>query len=215
MAGHLSVATVVEKNKISSDVAFVILLEVAVTDPNTRQVVETLYLARNNENVLFDPEGKGEPKVYQAANFEINVDEKQGQAPSVTITAQDQTGFIQARQDAYAGGVFSECTMTVVNSARLDKPAEIREKFLVLSSNAKDYVVTFTLGAENMITVAFPKHMQSRDRCAWRFKGYGCGYVGAITTCDYTKDGPNGCKQHFPGQPLPIRALPGLVLMNI
>jgi hypothetical protein len=204
------VATVIEKNKLSSDVAFVILLDIRIVDPNTRAVVETLYIARNNENVVF----QGRP--YQAGNFSIQIDQKNNEAPSVSITAHDQTRHIESRMEASAGGVFSEVVMTVVNTARLDKPPEWQEAFQIVDSNVKNFVVSFRLGAENMLNIRFPKHMQFQDRCAWRYKGYGCGYVGAMPTCSYTKDGANGCKAHFPGSAsLPIRALPGLVPMNI
>jgi hypothetical protein len=214
MARHLSVATVIEKNKVSSNVAFVILLDIKVVDPNTRAVVETMRIARNTEAVLFGKDAQGNPISYQPGNFNVNIDQKQTEASTVTITAQDQTGFIQSRMEAMAGGVFSEVVMTVVNTARLDKPPEWQETFQIVDSNVKDFVVTFRLGAENMLNIRFPKHTQYKDRCAWRFKGYGCGYTGGQPTCDYSKDGPNGCKTKFSGN-LPFRGVPGLVAMNL
>lgn len=207
MANHLSVASVIDKNRITSETAWVVLLDIYVTDPNTRQVVETLHIARNDESIIFDGE------TYQAANFEINVDQQQGQVPRVTVTAQDQLGYLTARMEGMAGGVQSEVRMTIVNTARLDQPPEMQETFQILQSSSKDAVVSFQLGSENRLAIQFPKHTQWQDRCAWRFKGYGCQYSGSETQCDYTKNGPLGCKQK--NNTINFRALPGLVRMNI
>ena len=213
MARHLSVATVIEKNKITSSVAFVILLDLKIVDPNTREVVETLRLAANDENIFFGHDELGYTAIYQAANFNIQVEQQQNSTPTVTLTATDPTMFIQSRIEGYAGGVFSEVVLTVVNTARLDKPAEIRERFSVISTSAKDYIVTANLGAENPLNIQFPKYKQFRERCAWRFKGYGCGYAGADTTCTYVLDGKGGCREK--GNSLNARVLPGLVPMNL
>lgn len=214
MSRHLSVASVIDKNKVSSKTPWVILLEIGITDPNTRAVIETIRIARNTENVIFGKLADGSPRIFLAGNFSINIDQRQNEAPSVSITAQDQTRYIEQRMEDTAGGTFSEVTMIVVNTDRLDKPAEIEETFQITSSGAKNYVASFALGSENPLGIQFPKSNQWKDRCAWRFRGYGCGYTGNIPTCDYTKAGPNGCIKHFSGK-LPFRGLPGLVRMNV
>lgn len=209
----LTVASVIDKNKITSDTAWVILLDIYVTDPNTRGVIETLRIARNNENVIFGTDELGDPIVYQAGNFDVKMDQQKGQAPSVSITAHDQTRFIESRMEAMAGGVLSEVQMTIVNTSRISAPPEMQERFQVTNASAKDSVVTFQLGSENPLGVQFPKHRQWQDRCSWRFRGYGCGYTGAAAVCDYSKDGPNGCAAK--SNTINFRALPGLVRMNI
>lgn len=210
MARHLSVASAIDKNKITSSAVWVAILDINIVDPNTRLVTETLYIARNDEPIVFDGQE------YLAANFEFDIKQQSGQDPSVTLTAQDQTRYLQTRMEAMAGGVFSTVTLRIVNSERLDQPAELEYDFEVTGSSASNYVVSFTIGAENFLNVAFPRHRQWKGRCAWRFKGYGCGYVGPLTTCDYTLDGANGCTVHFPGAAtLPFKGLPGLVRLNI
>jgi phage-related protein len=131
----------------------------------------------------------------------------------VTITAKDHTRYIASRMENMAGGVFSEVIMRVVNTDRLDRPAEVEHTFQVISSSVQNYIVNFTLGAENPLSIRFPRHMQFRDRCAWRFKGYGCAYAGAAGSCDYTKDGANGCR--VKGNTINFRGLPGLVRLAI
>jgi hypothetical protein len=207
MARHLSVASAIDKNKITSGAVWVALLEIRIIDPNSRAVTETLYIARNDESLLF------QGQLYQAANFEFQIDQKQGEDPSVSVTAQDQTRYIASRMENMAGGVFSELTLRIVNSERLDHPPEMEHVLQVTASSVKNYVVSFTLGAENPLTVSFPRHRQFKGRCVWRFKGYGCGYTGPVATCDYTLEGANGCVQK--NNQLNFRGLPGLVRLNI
>jgi phage-related protein len=210
MTRHLSVASAIDKNKLTSAAVWVAILEIQVVDPNTRGVTETLYLARNDEPLIFNGEE------YLAANFDFDIQQQSGQDPSVTLTANDQTRYIASRMEAMAGGVFSQVTLRIVNSERLDQPAELEYDFEIVGSSVANYVVSFTLGAENFLNVAFPRHRQWKDRCAWRYKGYGCFYAGGLPSCDYTLDGPNGCAVHFPSQPsLPFKGLPGLVRLNI
>jgi len=213
MSNNLTVASVIDKNRISSDVPWLIFLDVFVIDPNTRQVVETLRIVRNNENVVFGTDELGNPITYIAGNFEFNIDQRQNSEPNVSITAQDQIGLIQSKMEAVAGGILSEVQMTVANSDRLSDPPEMQERFQITQSSAKEGVVTFQLGSENPLGIQFPKHRQWQDRCAWRFRGYGCQYTGPATVCDYSKDGPNGCAAK--NNTINFRALPGLVRMNI
>jgi hypothetical protein len=207
MSRALSVESVIDKNKITSENVWVAALEIRIVNPNTRLVEDTLYIVRNDENVIFNGQ------VYQASNFDFQIDQKQNEAPTCTLTAQDHTRFIESKLDAMAGGVFSEVVLRVINTARLDRPPEIEETLSVTASSVKNYVVSCTLGSENPLGIQFPKHRQFRDRCAWRFKGYGCQYAGPSPTCDYTRDGPNGCAAK--GNTINFRGLSGLVKMNI
>jgi phage-related protein len=207
MARALSVESVIDKNKIASAAVWLACLEIQIVNPNTRAVEETVYVVRNDENIVFNGQ------VYQAANFDFQIEQKQNEAPSVSLTAQDQNQFIASKLEAMAGGMFSAVILRVVNSDRLDQPPEIEETMSVVGSSVKNYIVSMTLGSENPLGIQFPKHRQFRDRCAWRFKGYGCQYTGPVTTCDYTRDGANGCKQK--NNTVNFRGLPGLVKMNI
>lgn len=207
MAAHLSVATVIEKNKLTSDVAFVILMDVNITDPVSREVIEILRIARNDENVIFGGE------VYQAGNFDISIEQRQSEDSTVSVVARDPTGFIQSRMEEVSGGVFSEAIISVVNTARLDEAPEVQERFQILSASSKDYVVSFSLGAENLLGLAYPPRRQFQDRCAWKYKGYGCQSTSLDPTCSYTKDGINGCASK--NNAINFKGLPGLVTMNV
>lgn len=207
MARPLSVASVIDKNKVVSNNAWLILLDIKVIDPNTLGLVETLRVAKNNEAVVFNGQ------TYQPANFDFQFRVSQNDEPSFTLTAQDQTRFITSRIDQWGGGTSFKVILTIVNSARLDQPPELREEFSVLNSSTANYVVNCTLGAENMLTMRFPRSMQFQQRCRWRFKDSRCAYTGAAPTCDYTLDGENGCAAK--NNNINFGGFPGLRRLNV
>jgi lambda family phage minor tail protein L len=187
---HMSVATVIEKNRIASPVAFVPLLEIDVTDPKTGAYLETIYLARNNENVEYNGH------TYTAAAFDFDAKVEDNNQPTVTVMTRDYTRAIQARVQAYGGGVGFTVRLIIVNSGNITQPPEIVETFSVIQTSAKNYDITFTLGTENPLTRRFPFRRQFRDRCQWRYKGPECGYNGPLPSCDFTLFGINGCAAH-------------------
>jgi phage-related protein len=188
-AKHLNLSTVVDKNKVSSDKAFLVLFKVVVRDYLGVEV-DTLRFAKNSENVVFAGD------VYQAANFNLDIQVEEGKEPSVTLTAQDQTKTLATYVDLYDGLVKSDVTLYIVNEGALDGPPEIAEDFIVSDATTAEYIVTLTLGTESAVAQRFPNFRQFRNRCAWKYKGERCKYSGAMPTCDFTRDGANGCIAH-------------------
>lgn len=186
MARHISVETAIEKNRIASDVAFVLLIEVDIVD-ETGDVVDHLRLARNSEDVVYGGE------TYTAANFEAKYKADVEEEPSLTFEANDMSGYIRSRMEAYGGGLGSECVVTVVNTGNLDQPPEIVETYQVTAASSQGYKVMFTLGVDNPLMIQWPKIKQTRDQCQWVFKGPRCKYAGAATKCSFTYAGANGC----------------------
>ena len=189
MGRHLTVATVLEVNRISSDVAFVELVEVDVKD-SAGSVVETLRFCRNSENLVF------QGNLYIAADFSINIKQNAGEETNVTMAAFDPTGVLISKMEQYEGGVGFGVRLHIVNTARLTDPPEISERFDIVGAQYAGYNITFQLGAENPLRMRFPLGLQYRDRCRFVYKGTRCKYAGALATCDYTYDGSNGCSAH-------------------
>lgn len=187
---HLSVATIIEKDRISSEYAFVSLMKIHVINPSTLDDVETLYVARNSEDITFQGD------VYQAGAYEVDVKREAGALPNISVNVVDYTRAIQGRMQEYGGGVGFGVDILVVNSGNLNQPPEMNEHFTVVGARSQTYSVEFSLGAENPLTRRFPFRYQFRDRCQWLYKGAECGYTGALPTCDYSLDGPNGCGAH-------------------
>lgn len=187
MSRHLSVATVIEKNKIASDKAFIVLLEIDISD-DTGTFVETLRLARNSENYVY----RGE--AYQATNFTFDLKLDSESEPSLDVQADDPSGFIRQRMDIYGGGLGFECRLIIVNTGNPDQAPEIEEEFEVVGASTEGYTVSFSLGVTSALSERFPKRIQMRDQCPFIFKGELCRYAGSATSCSYTYDGENGCK---------------------
>lgn len=187
MSNSLSLASVVEANRLASDVPFLCLIDLEVVDPDTGTVVVVLNIARNNEDVVF------QGVTYSAGSFDIQVKYEAGKMASVNLSVTDYTQFIESLMEQYGGGIGSNVTLYVVNAGNLAQGAEIEEFFQIVSATSSEYVQQFTLGAENTLMQTFPRRRQTKNFCAWQFKSPECGYTGAVTTCDLTLQGVNGC----------------------
>lgn len=189
-AKHLNLSTVVDKNKIDSSNVFLILIEVKILSPETGEEVTTIRFVKNSENVTF--EGNN----FQAANFSIETSNEIGQEPTLSVKAHDETRTLAQYIDAYDGLVDSKLRMIVANSASLDSPPELDEEFLIVHASSQNYQVDMNLGVQSAVSQRFPNFRQQKDRCSWKYKGPRCKYAGAMTTCDYSRTGPNGCIAH-------------------
>lgn len=190
MAKSLSVVTVVEKAKLASDVPFVILLKVEVVNQTTLVVDQTLYVANNNEDVVY------QGNTYLKFPFEITVQEEAGGVPEVTLSTMDSGRALLSLMEVYGGLAGSKITLMVVNYAEIDNAPELSEYFTIIGGSASDYKINFKLGAENYLAMRLPPRRQFRDRCSWRYKDARCQYAGILASCDLTLSGPNGCVVH-------------------
>jgi phage-related protein len=190
MPKSLSVISIRDKNAISSVNAWVSLLAVTVKDPLTAQIIETIYLANNTEDLTF------QGQIYVATRFDLELKESAGEQATVSVKVLDYTQAIQARLQAYGGIVGSDVKLIIVNAGNLNQPAEIVENFKIIGTSAANYEVTWELGAENALALPFPRRRQFRDRCSFQYKSVECGYVGGLTSCDLSLQGSNGCAAH-------------------
>lgn len=190
MTKSLSVASVIEKNRISSDVAWLICVDIDVIDPATGALVKTGHYVRNTESIVFNG------FVYEPSNFDIELKEESGVQQTVSLSFKDYTLTIQRLMQAYGGGVGFLVAILVVNSAALTQAPEVIEHFEITGAESANYACSFTLGAENNITKSFPRRRQTKDYCQWRYKGDDCGYSGDLPSCDLSLKGSNGCAAH-------------------
>jgi phage-related protein len=207
MTKSLSVASVIEKNKISSGTPWLICLDIAVVDPTTRQTVEMIYLVRDTETITFNGHE------YTPASFDVQLSDLPGSQTSVQLAINDYTGAIQSQMQQYGGGVGFNVTISVVNAGNLTQPPEVVEYFAVTASSSTNWVCTFTLGAENALTKTFPLRLQTRDFCQSVYGSTVCGYQGNLPTCDLSLNGANGCKVH--ANQANFSAFPGINTSNV
>lgn len=193
MPSNYSLNSVIEKNSIDSDVPMLMALKVDVVDPDSLEVVETIRIVANTENVnIFGEE-------YIASPFSVQLEESAEDMPSASITIIDITQTVQSYMQKYKGGNGTHVTLYIFYAPSTDIwHVETEYTFDVKSSRSKssDYSVTWQIGAENPITQPLPARKQMRERCQWRYKGQECGYQGSLATCDLSLDGTNGCRAH-------------------
>ncbi len=188
---NLSIATVIEKNRLQSDRAWLIALKIHVRNPATGAIEEVIRVVRNTEPTKILDE------IYEPAAFDIEMDEKSAELPSLKITIQDQTQIVHGYMERYGGGIGFDVDLIIVHAETAMDPEsdpELIEYFQVISSGTANYVVSWTLGAENPLRQIFPARRQDDEQCSFKFKDANCGYTGADTSCDLTLNGPRGCR---------------------
>lgn len=188
---NLSIAAIIEKNKLQSDEAWLLALKIHVRNPATGAVEDEIRVVRNTELTVINGEN------YEPFPFDIALDEQSGQLPSLNITIQDQTQIVQAHMERFGGGIGFDVDLMVVrakSATETETDPELIEYFQVMQSSVANYVVSWTLGSENPLRQIFPGRRQDNETCSFKFRDENCAYVGAEQTCDLTLDGPRGCR---------------------
>jgi phage-related protein len=171
---NLPANIVIEKNKLATASAWLVLLDVTLTD-NT-----VFRLVRNNEDITFNG------NVYTAFNFELEPTEQgnSGEIPSVTLRVSNITRLIESKLQDLDGGIGSTVKVTVVNSDLLaESYSELEMTFDVLACNTTSQWVVFTLGAPSPLRQRFPLDKYLALHCRFRFNRPSgnypeCGYSG-------------------------------------
>jgi phage-related protein len=182
MSTSFSLGSIASKNLIASDKTFLVAIEVQVRQLNNKVPIEILHLVSNNEDMILDG------VEYTAFPFQVNFNYEAGAQASMSVTAQDVSGDLQARMQEYNGGVGFLVSLRIFHQDSISSPPDFAEEFTVISSSSNDYTVNWTLGAENLLDRNFPARRQYRDRCSFSYKSADCGYVGALPVCKYNYD---------------------------
>jgi hypothetical protein len=193
MSRPLTLAAVIEKNKLASGTPFLAMLDIEVVDPNTGVVNETIHFVRNSEDINYAYNGN----LYIATEFNIELKSEAGSQPQLNLTVKDITRALQGRMQAYGGGVGFNVTFMVIRGDALTAAPDYIDFFQITTASAQEYEAQFTLGAENALTMTFPRRRQTKDFCQWRYKDPDtCAYGGTLESCDLTLKGANGCRVH-------------------
>ena len=190
MPTSFSILNAVEKNQLASGNAFLVLLEIQLVDSTTNQVVDTVYVVNNNEDIVY------KLQTYTAFPFDLKLAKDTNGIPEVTLNATDYQKTLLTQLNNLQGATGSTVIMRVLNSGNLSAEPEMEERFDVVAANANEFKISIKLGAENPLQRRFPQMLQMRDRCRWHYKSTECGYVGAIASCDLSLQGTNGCTAH-------------------
>jgi len=169
----LPLAARLEKNKRSTDSAWLVLLEIQLTTP--------IYLVNNNEDITWNSQ---EWLAFPFQLGEITDDGKED--PSITIKVSNVTRTVGTVVSDAGGGGGTSVVLRVVNSAFLEEDAVIEETFQVTKVNIDANWVTFTISIPLDLQKRFPARTVLKNFCPYRFKDIECAYSGTETACNKT-----------------------------
>ncbi len=170
----ISAISKAEKNKLSTDSCFLILLEIRLQN--------TVYICYNNEDVTW----KGQ--LYQAFPFNIGEtsEDSDGSDPNVTLKIDNVAQGLQWYVEASGGGVGTLVILRVVNSKNLNGDADLEEYYTVLSCKVNEQWIEFTLGNDYSARTRRPLDRYMKNNCPFAYKGIRCGYNGSKSSCKHT-----------------------------
>jgi Phage-related protein len=169
----LSEASIIEKNKLSTDGVWLLALEAQIPE-------NTLYLVNNTEDVTLGGQR------YVAFPFSLeDITEDGKELPNVRLTVSNATGTIQRYVEKNNGLGGMKVVLRVYHTSIPDA-AEVEEYFVVTGVTCDVEQVTFTLGTDFSFTRRFPPVRMMKDYCPFKFKGVECGYRGAAQQCNKT-----------------------------
>lgn len=156
-----------EKNKIATQNAWLVLLEITLTD-------NTIYrLVRNDEDVTFEGD------LYTAFNFQLEptILNSKGQIPTLTLRVNNVTLLLESKIQELSGGIGSTVKMMIVNSGLLAEDfSDFDWNFEVLAATSSSQWIEFILGAPSPLRQRFPLNKYQALNCAWRFETVECDY---------------------------------------
>lgn len=170
-------AGILEKNKLSNDLPFLVLLEIV-----HKGLEAPVRLVRNNEDIIWNG------NIYQRFPFDFDGINEDGQElPSINLKVSNVGGLIESYIQKYNGFCDAEVTIMVVHAAHLDQKEA--EYVLHLTCDATRYDekwVTFCLSGNKEFNYRFPPNRYMRDFCKWKYKSVRCGYSGMAEPCSGT-----------------------------
>jgi lambda family phage minor tail protein L len=177
----LSLASKLEKNKVSSTGVWLILLEVKIPQAAGDVIIRVAY---NTEDVVW------QGNTYVAFPFELGeITEDGKELPALDLKISNVTGIMSRYVEETNGAAGATVILRVVHSEHLDDlvPA-VEEMFNVQTVNVDSNYATFRLGAETATTLRRPAGIYQKSHCPFKFRDIRCGYPenGEAISCDKT-----------------------------
>ena len=179
---------IIEKNKISSNNPFFVILDITITNQLDFTDIKNLYLVNNNENIfipsLTNPSLEQE---YIGFPFSVGVlkQNNTGRIESFEIQVSNVDRRISDIIEDYQGGVNSDIKMTIISADNLDlNYSELEYNFTILSTKIDEQNVIFTCGLPSPLLHRFPLHRYIATSCRFEYKKVECSAVSEKTTCN-------------------------------
>jgi lambda family phage minor tail protein L len=191
----LSDVAIIEKNKLHSDSAWIILLDIVIPG-----IPEPVQICRNSENITWNG------SKYTAFPFELGdvTEDNKGSLPSIELKVSNVARSMQYYLEKGGGGVKSTVILRVVNSKHLDVTnPEVEELFMVTSMKVDAKWVTFKLGVGYPSGARRPLRRLLKNFCPFKYKGIECGCMSSLTTCNHNLADcrVRGNSKRFGGEP--------------
>ena len=164
-----SLVATLQKNKLASDDAFLIFVEVSCPS-----LQEPIHLVRNTEPVTW--------RGVEWTQFPIEIDSSSEDGktiPSLNIKISNCGGIVQQYIQQYNGLADSEIKIYVALASNLSSPAaEFELDFLITSTKYDEQWIVFTLGPSSELVNRFPTNKYIADFCPFVCGDIKCGYIG-------------------------------------
>lgn len=174
---QIQLASILEKNKIASTGAILILLEIIIPG-----LAEHIRVVLNNEDITWNSQ------TWIAFPFELDeVTESKTELPSLNIKISNINRVIGGYVEQANGTTGASVIIRVVDSENLALAIpELEEIFFCQQITVDVNYVTIKLGADAAATLRRPFDIYTCRHCRWRFKSVQCGYNGVETVCNKT-----------------------------
>lgn len=189
---NLSLTTTLEKNKLSSDGAWLLLLEIRFLD-------EIIRLVRNTDIIIW----KGFEWLPFPFELEDLKEDAKGEIPSLKIKVGNHNRQMQRYLDALDGAIGAVAFLRVVHSEHLNiYEPDLELQFSVESSEVDQEWVYFSLGGDNTNATRYPNRRIIKDFCPYQYKKIECGYIGTMPACPKTLNAcrARGNEERFGGE---------------
>ena len=198
---NLSTIAKIEKNRLVSDGAWIVLLEIRVKSGYV------IRLCRNTDDIEWNGE------TWAAFPFDLDPPKQSGdgELPRFAVRVSNVTRTVEGYLEQEGGGVGASVRFIVVMLEHLDQAAPaLDEEFSVQSVSYDRNWVTFTLsGAANLFR-RIPERRFLKNFCPFQYKGPECRSVSVITSCDKSLKAcqERGNAVRFGGEPgIPVGGL--------
>lgn len=161
----MSLASIIEKNKVSTNSVWLMLLEIQIPG-------SYIYIVQNNVDIFWNN------ITWIAFPFEIGdttVNDKE--APNITIKVSNITRDVGVAVSAAKGGSGLTVVLRVVNSELLSEGPVVEESFQVIKSDVSSQWVTFTIGSLKDLSRRFPSKIVMQNFCSY-VSTLNSGYCG-------------------------------------
>ena len=131
---NLSIASVLEKNRVSSENAMVIALDIDLVDPVTSAYVMTLRIVNYDTDLTIDGH------LYTKISFDLSLQDDANEIQNVNLSIQDSIGLVRPYLQTYRGAVGSKVTMMLLTVDPEDRTSlvDFSEIFEVVGSSSPD-----------------------------------------------------------------------------